>query len=432
MVLRPSILNLAKAITPVGLFLAPVSNSAKGVAIDEARNVVSQKGSVMSNLRIWTLISGCWAAITCTVWVVPITLCAVALLSSESGVAAQEPSAYEFTLIADISGSSTVSLNNRGTVSFIAWTSAGEPAVFTGNGGPLTLLVDGNAPFSSFGAWNTSINASGTVAFTGGLIGDGAGIFTASRRGVNTIARTGYAFVALGLRPSINNAGTVAFLGSSSGEGGLFAGRGDAIPTLYYGNRPPSPFFTFGSPAINENGTLAFLAGVRTPGAPDWEGIFTGDGGPTATIADSRSGFFRLDSEPSINNAGAASFAAILTNGVSGIFVGDGGPVSTIADSTGPFSDLWLSSPVINNNGSVVFFAELTGGGVGIFTGPDPLMDKVIAVGDSLLGSVVTEFFLNGSRLGFNDRGEVAFVTHLGDGREVVVRATPRHRSSGH
>jgi hypothetical protein len=363
-----------------------------------------------------------------------ITLCAVTLLSSGPGIAAQEPSSYEFTLIADTSGalagfSATVSLNNRGTVSFIAATSAGEPAVFTGNGGPLTLLANGNGPFDGFGAWNTSINASGTVAFNGDLIDGGGGMFTASRRGIAAIGPSG-ALIATGLRPAINNAGTVAFLGSPPPSGvGLFAGRGDTLLTVYQSG-PPSPFFTFGSPAINENGTVAFLAGVR--GTPVWEGIFTGDGGSTTTIADSRSRFFSLDSEPSINNAGTVAFAAILVNGVSGIFVGDGGPVTPIADSTGPFSDLWLSSPVINNKGSVVFFAELDAGGVGIFTGPDPVADKVIVVGDPLLGSMVEEFFLNGSRLGFNDRGEVAFVASLADGREVVVRATPRHRSSEH
>ena len=364
---------------------------------------------------------------------VSITLCAVALVSSGSGVHAQKSSAYQFTLIADSSSgfSPTVSLNNRGTVSFVAWTSAGKPAVFTGNGGSLRLLAEGNGLFFGFGAGNTSINPNGRVAFTAGLTAGGAGMFTASHRGIETIARTGDFFAGLGFRPSINNAGTVAFLGSAapSGGPGLFAGRGGAVITVY-GSHPSSPFFTFGAPAINENGTLAFFAGVR--GTPEWEGIFTGDGGPTTTIADSRSGFFRLDVEPSINNAGVVAFAAILTSGVSGIFVGDGGPVATIADSTGPFNDVWLSSPIINNHGSVVFFAELDGGRVGIFTGPDPVVDKVIAIGDPLLGSVVMEFFLNGSRLGFNDRGEVAFVARLNDGREVVVRATPRHRAHRH
>jgi hypothetical protein len=233
-VLRPSILNLAKAITPD--WSVPCLRLKDGEwRCDRSTSHATSLGrqeSVMSNLRIWTLISGCWKAITCAVYVVPITLCAVALVSSGSGVAAQEPTAYEFTLIADI-GSSTASLNNRGTVSFIAWTSAGKPAVFTGNGGPLTLLADGDAPFSGFGAWNTSINANGTVAFIGDLIGDGAGIFTASRRGVNTIARTGDGLAGVGLRPSINNAGTVAFLGGTAAGGvGLFAGRGDAVLTL--------------------------------------------------------------------------------------------------------------------------------------------------------------------------------------------------------
>ena len=79
------------------------------------------------------------------------------------------------------------------------------------------------------------------------------------------------------------------------------------------------------------------------------------------------------------------------------------------------------------NRGAVVFFARLDAGRVGIFTGPDAA-DQVIAVGDPLFGSVVEEFFLNGSRLGFNDRGQIAFVARLADDRNVVVRADPDGR----
>ncbi len=39
----------------------------------------------------------------------------------------------------------------------------------------------------------------------------------------------------------------------------------------------------------------------------------------------------------------------------------------------------------------VVFLADLDDGGKGIFTGPDPISDKVIAIGDPLFGSTVTQ-----------------------------------------
>jgi hypothetical protein len=353
-----------------------------------------------------------------------ITLSTIALMLGGSDITAHQRGSYRFTLIASgapYSFSTVASLNNRGTVSFIARTSVGEPGVFTGKGGPLTLLANGNGPFGGFGAWFTAINDSGTVAFRGDLIAGGIGMFTATRREITEIG--GGAFSSLSLRPSINNAGLVTFLGGTAAVPyGLFAGRDGTYFTLY-DSRPPSPFFSFGGPAINESGTVAFLAGVRE--TPSWAGIFTGNGGPTLTIADSRNGYLRLDTEPSINDAGAVAFAAILTSGVSGIFVGNGVASSTIADSSGPFNNFWISSPIINNRGAVVFFAELDGGRVGIFTGPDPQADKVIAVGDYLMGSVVTEFFLNGSRLGFNDRGQIVFVARLADGRDVVVRATP-------
>jgi hypothetical protein len=334
-------------------------------------------------------------------------------------------------LIADSSGSlrnfsSTVSVNNSGTVSFFANPRTGVAAIFTGDGGALTTIAESGPFGGGFGAGYTSINASGTVAFSAQFATGGAGIFTGSGGPVTTIVDTSQGFVALGLRPSINNVGTVAFLGSRSSvsgglSGGLFVGNGGPITTLY-DDAPPSPYFAFGSPAINDGGLVAFSAGMRGTRTVS---IFTGNGGATTTIADTRSEFTKLDVEPSVNNAGMAAFQAILVSGVDGIFTGKGGPLTRIADTTGSFRDLSISSPVINDNGSVVFLAELDTGGMGIFTGPDTERDRVIAIGDPLFGSTVVEFFANGSRLGFNDAGEVAFVARLADGRDVVVRASP-------
>ena len=59
----------------------------------------------------------------------------------------------------------------------------------------------------------------------------------------------------------------------------------------------------------------------------------------------------------------------------------------------------------------------------GIFTGPDLLADKVIATGDPLAGSTVTDVF--SFRNGLNDSGQVAFYAQLDDGRSGIFRADP-------
>src|SRR5262249_58324216 len=86
---------------------------------------------------------------------------------------------YTFTKIADCSDDSItvpdsggVSINAQGTVAFIGNLNAGGQGVFTGNGGPLTTIVDTNQGFGSFGLFSgfggrPSINDAGTVAFTG-------------------------------------------------------------------------------------------------------------------------------------------------------------------------------------------------------------------------------------------------------------------------
>jgi hypothetical protein len=71
---------------------------------------------------------------------------------------------------------------------------------------------------------------------------------------------------------------------------------------------------------------------------------------------------------------------------------------------------------------------ERATGHFGLFTGPDPVKDKVIQVGDTVLGGAVTEIrFLSG---GFNNRGQIVFLIQTetqpgGDAVSHVVLATP-------
>jgi hypothetical protein len=125
-----------------------------------------------------------------------------------------------------------------------------------------------------------------------------------------------------------------------------------------------------------------------------------------------------------MNAGGVVAFDAFLAAGGEGIFTSTGsGPPTTIADSSGPFDD-FKGSPAISLYG-LAFTASLdTGGIVGIFTGPDPVTNKVIQVGDSLLGLTVSSIQSLG-RFAINDSGEIVFVAGLSNGDAVLVRATP-------
>ena len=83
----------------------------------------------------------------------------------------------------------------------------------------------------------------------------------------------------------------------------------------------------------------------------------------------------------------------------------------------------------LNSKGELAYYAKF---GIspfvqGIFTGPDKVADRVIATGDPLFGSVVSEVtppqFTTGRFL--NDNGQVAFAYKLSNGLAGVAVATP-------
>jgi hypothetical protein len=101
----------------------------------------------------------------------------------------------------------------------------------------------------------------------------------------------------------------------------------------------------------------------------------------------------------------------------------DGSDLVTIAttDAPSPFSNFGLAA--INNVGTVAFVASLRAGGTGIFIGPDPVSDRVVKTGDSILGLTLASIsFLRG---GLNDHGQIAFFARFSGGVSGVVRADP-------
>jgi hypothetical protein len=273
-------------------------------------------------------------------------------------------------------------LNDEGTVAFLAILNSGVPrsffggGLFTSNGGSTTFIADNNLRIAPF-LGNPAINNEGTIAITAPLSGVSDLLFTVSGGATTLIADNSGPFSGFG-STAINDAGTVAFFASrDEGSNGLFTTSGGAITSIADSSGPFG--FLLGGPAINNTGTLAFSA------FRDFQdflegggggGIFTSSGGVTTIIADNTGPFRTFGSGvPALNDAGTVAFLASLDEGGSGIFTGPN-PVTDKVIATGDslfgstvtsLSFNRLSSKGLNNAGQLTFFAQLADGSSGIF-----------------------------------------------------------------
>jgi hypothetical protein len=272
-------------------------------------------------------------------------------------------------------------LNDEGTVAFIAILNGRFPrsffggGVFTSNGGSTTFIADNNLRIAPF-LGNPAINNEGTIAITAPLSGVSDLLFTVSGGATTLIADNSGPFSGFG-STAINDAGTVAFFASrDEGSNGLFTTSGGAITSIADSSGPFG--YLVGGPAINNAGTLAFSAFRDFQDFLEGSGgggIFTSSGGVTTIIADNTGPFRTFFGLPAINDAGTVVFLASLDEGGSGIFTGPN-PVTDKVIATGDrlfgstvtslnfnrFSSKWL-----NNAGQLTFFAQLADGSSGIF-----------------------------------------------------------------
>lgn len=295
--------------------------------------------------------------------------------------------------IADTSGEFSFlgvgpSINDRGTVAFLAGLDNGDAGYFTGNGDLTTRIADSSGPFNFqriptlnnlFG--EPAINDRGRVAFRADLDTGGKGIFLSTNDRIRTIVDPNREFTTFGITPDINAKGTVVFSAGTAPVPGTIKVEGQTIPIA----------------ELFQNA-----------------GIFTKRGGNLKTIADTNDGFALFSSSPAINDRGTVAFIAITPSGEVEVLTGKGGRLTSIADSRGDFSS--FRSVDINNQAEVAYLADFDAGGSGIFIG----QQEVIATGDELLNSTVTD--LNFLNKGLND-DSIAFWAKLADGRSGVFRA---------
>ncbi len=375
----------------------------------------------------------------------PVVACLVAL-SASAGAAQAEP--YTFIKIAEATGESFFdrfdnrpAVNADGVVAFKGGYLGGS-GIYTGSGGPTTTIADSSGEFAQFG--EPSINAGGTVAFFASPKTGGTGIYTHKAGTITPIAlSSGPIFSGFNSELSINSGGTVAFYGQraqTAGNGvvGIYTGNGGPITTVVQNTDPD--FAAIGvRQSINDAGTVAFIA--RPSAASTAAGIFTRNASVTQQIVEASlpgagSIFNGAPDAPSINSTGTVAFVVGNNPEGRGIYFGSGGtPLdipdsgnpgspTTFVDGRGPFGDQFYDGPAINDDGMIAFQSVLDAGFQGIFTGPDPILDKVIAVGDALFGSTVNQLVFG--HQGLNNGGQIAFWYRLDQGSEgIALTAKP-------
>jgi hypothetical protein len=222
------------------------------------------------------------------------------------------------------------SINEKAVVAFSASTPGGVSGSFRGSGGPLTTIVASNNTFFLLPAINDKGDV--TVPF---ISGQDAGIVSGDGGPVTTlIDQTGPpgnfgTFTApvafFGEAAPINNKGAVAFLGfSGQGASAIFKLNHGAMTTI--AETTTGSFIDLGSePALNNRGNVAFL-GTLPGGA---QGIFTGPDpvrDKVIQVGDALDGSTVSDltqaiGHSALNDGGAIAFVATLSDGRQGIFV---------------------------------------------------------------------------------------------------------------
>jgi hypothetical protein len=164
------------------------------------------------------------------------------------------------TGVIDGLGSSAPDINDLGEVAYFAEYSGGT-GIFRGPDPSTDTIADSGGPFAGFGL-DVSINDAGTVAFVASLDVGGGGVFIGPDPATDTVADSSGAYSVLST-PSINEAGTVAFSAElDAGGRGIFTGPDPvtdkviAIGDPLFGSTVTSVNFL--SSGLNDAGDVAF------------------------------------------------------------------------------------------------------------------------------------------------------------------------------
>jgi hypothetical protein len=293
----------------------------------------------------------------------------------------------------------------------------GNRGIYAISGSALTPLME-TPQSNQFG--NLATNESGIVGFT---LYEGSKQ-TVYRAGIGTTPTV----VATNSNPNdsiyagvVDHDGRVFFQANLGGKLGIFTGP-DPVADKFV-SEP-----TYIAPALQsarKDGAVLFR--VVKPGNQGLA-IYKGPNPSTDSVFDYGNSFYTFNNATDYaeNSKGNRVFNAFMLNpsnpadqGFRAIFTGSDPVGDRLIDTNGPAKD--LLDVALNELGTIVFQATLDDGRSGLFSGPDLLADKIIATGDTLFGSTVTEVAFD---RGLNDSNQVAFSYALANGSRGIAMAT--------
>ncbi len=315
----------------------------------------------------------------------------------------------------------SASTNNAGTTvlsssgfKFGQLAASGPTAVISRtNGGPITNVASSDTPFNvtlvNFNLPVPAIYATTNLA----AAGEFTNVASINNPGTITYLAGHNGTVSLVTKTSDGKIATIADTGANSNFkdfylGGLDVGRG------------AGPFANFTIPSINDKGDVAFNADLKDGG----KGLFVSSAGKiTSIISESDNGPFTYFSVPSLNNSGTVAFNAGFKTGGAAILEETDGKFSIVADTTSGLFKSFKSDVALNQKGEVAFLAALNDGRDAIYIGSSSGLKEIVAVGDSLGGSTVTNLFVSHDAL--NDSDQLTFDATLASGTEQVFLVNP-------
>jgi hypothetical protein len=234
----------------------------------------------------------------------------------------------------------------------------------------------------------------GQTSFGAFLTSDDLEIIRADVSSRVTIASTAGAFDAFGFDTQVNNSGEVAFTGRlDGGDRGLFSGTGGAVTTHYTDSAPvlvdgvtadlsggnfgrPAinntagelAFFDFVEPDLNDLGIGAFETSFVDAAGQFVTALVTSDDDVLSTVADTLHGYGAFGFySPSINARRQVAFEGLLANFTTdGVFTGPNPKKDAIITSADRLDGARIISTSINmcaeglnNSGEVVFTVDI-------------------------------------------------------------------------
>lgn len=302
------------------------------------------------------------------------------------------------------------SVDEQGRVAFQAELRSGGSGVFVGDGDGVDDVVA--PPTVTRVTSHPDLDGRGATSFYGELAGGGPAVLLHRDGEVALIASQASGFVAVGpAGPTMNAAGAVAFRACRApGRPGVFLWSGGVTSVLAETGDEWSGFE--GLPVVGEDGAVV----VRADRPDGVAGIYSFSSGLLRVVAETGERFGTLARFPTLGWDGSVAFAATLPGG-EGVVVVAGARGTTIVDETGAYESF---RGVLRSGEAVVRLATPRGEALGLFSGPDPVRDRVLAIGDPLLGSTVVDLAAN--PVSVSAAGHLVLRGTLADGRQLILR----------